>query len=91
MKTKEEIIKLYLSDLNNIVKQSPARDNRVAMLELELLEQESKENFKPITWMEHSINEQCKAHINSKEQQEVELNDNDTSLLFSIEKQLPYP
>jgi len=36
MKTKEEIIKLYLSDLNNIVRQSPARDSRIAMLESEL-------------------------------------------------------
>ena len=43
MKTKTEIIKLYLADLNNIVKQSPARDNRIVMLESELLEQESKE------------------------------------------------
>jgi len=32
-----------------------------------------------------------KVYIKSKEQHEVELNDNDTSLLFSIEKQLPYP
>lgn len=33
---KKEIIKLYLADLNNIVKQSPARDNRITMLEKEL-------------------------------------------------------
>lgn len=39
MKTKEEIINLYLDDLKNIVPQSPARDNRIAMLESELTEE----------------------------------------------------
>ena len=34
--TKQEIIKLYLGDLKNIVKESPARNNRIAILESEL-------------------------------------------------------
>ena len=33
---KKELIKLYLSDLNNIISQSPARDNRISMLKQEL-------------------------------------------------------
>lgn len=34
--TKKEIIELYISDLKNIVFDSPARDNRIKMLEDEL-------------------------------------------------------
>jgi hypothetical protein len=36
MRTRKEIIEFYLKDLNNIVPQSPARDNRINMLEKEL-------------------------------------------------------
>ena len=39
MKTKEEIIKLYLADLNNLVSKSDARETRMAMLEDELSDQ----------------------------------------------------
>jgi len=39
----KKIIKLYLSDLNNIVPQSPARESRIGMLESELSVLESQE------------------------------------------------
>jgi len=34
--SKEEIIKLYISDLKNIVGDSPAQRSRILMLEMEL-------------------------------------------------------
>jgi hypothetical protein len=46
--TKLEIIKLYLGDLHNLVTESPARENRIAMLESEIVElekQEPNDNF----------------------------------------------
>jgi hypothetical protein len=41
--TKQEIIKLYIGDLLNIIPQSPARDNRIALLESELAKEEEPE------------------------------------------------
>ena len=34
--TKEEIIKMYLNDLKNLIKDTPARQNRIEFLENEL-------------------------------------------------------
>ena len=48
--TTQEIIKLYLADLNNIVPQSPARDNRIAMLESELAALESQPEVSDNRW-----------------------------------------
>jgi len=43
---KEEIIKLYIEDLNTKVPKSSARDNRISMLELELSTPSEREEIK---------------------------------------------
>ena len=42
MKTKEEIIELYIADIKNLAPKGRAKDNRIAMLEAELTEKESE-------------------------------------------------
>lgn len=48
MKTKAEIIKLYMSDVRNLIPGSPARENRLAMLEDELENNELSGSLHPV-------------------------------------------